>query len=116
MLLETKIIEIRDRGTFLSAVATVIIPDNSAEFYPVRRAGIPVYTSYLTLTILQYNETFHDQFQADVRNQRTFGVIYRHLMKSWDSHKSGDVLDVSFILNETSTPKISERLTVGQYE
>jgi hypothetical protein len=39
---------------------------------------------------------------------RTLSVAHRHAIEHWDELKSGDLIDVEFILGERSTPKESE--------
>jgi len=42
---------------------------------------------------------------------RTFPVAHNYIIENFDALNSGDVIDVEFILGETTTKKLSERLT-----
>ena len=44
---------------------------------------------------------------------RTMNVAHRHIEANWDKLASGDVVDVEFILGETSAPKESEASYAG---
>gem|GEM_PF-2943358 len=42
---------------------------------------------------------------------RTYREAHKYIKQNWGILESGDVIDVEFILGETDTCKISERLT-----
>lgn len=41
----------------------------------------------------------------------TFEVVHDYLIEHWDEVRSGDVVDVEFILKKTDKPKISDRFS-----
>jgi len=41
---------------------------------------------------------------------RTFFVAHQYIERNWGSLESGEVLDVEYILGESKTPKVSERV------
>ena len=104
---EVKHIELRDEGTFISLIVTRVDHSHPIQGYVVRRAGW--LSNEIIMTVLQYSLTFHSFFEAQKKNQRTFGVAYQELQKNWDSYPNGSVLDVSFILGETETCKMTEQ-------
>ncbi len=117
--MEVKLFEIRDRGTFIPVMATRLIVNElgemgEAELWLLRRAGynesqvlISVAEPYIILCKLDGVEAQYDSFSWP--NQRTMGNTHRHIIELWSELKSGDVIDVEFILGETQTPKESER-------
>lgn len=44
---------------------------------------------------------------------RTLRVVHGHIIQHWDELKSGDVIDVEFLLGERPEPKVSEQVTHG---
>ena len=135
--METKLIEIRDKGTFIPAIAVALTvaeakPGFTAESYRgdaptdterylkeqylLRRAGysadrIRHYASepYILLTDLTGGRPCN--YDAFDWTDRTWHFVHVYLDANWSKVRSGDVIDVEFILNETDTPKTSERLT-----
>ena len=121
--MEVKLFEIRDRGTFIPVMAVRLIVNEmgdagEVEFFLLRRAGyskdqilISQAEPYIILCKLDGIEAQYDPFAWP--NRRTMGTVHRHIIDLWQELKSGDVIDVEFLLGETQTPKKSERL--GDY-
>lgn len=133
--MQIKLFEIRDKATFIPAMAIKLGIEpyqdkgeessqrQEQELWLLRRAGYslevltgnPQYlTPYIILCKLDGVEAQYDSFSWS--NPRTMGTAHRTIIEAWDELKSGDVIDVQFIIGETHTPKISERLTVGNYD
>jgi hypothetical protein len=114
----TKALEIRDKGTFIAALAVDMNPDNDDQRWLLRRCGYPCDDRpNIILTRLDGDETHHgDQATNDpyARSGRTWPVAHHYIIEHWAELKDGDVVDVEFFLKETPTPKISERYTVGR--
>lgn len=114
--MEVKLIEIRDKGTFIPAMAIRLYADEGTpDHWLLRRAGYDATQienefaePYIILAKLDGLEAHYDPF--DWPNRRTMGTVHRHLIELWDEIKSGDVIDVEFILGETQVAKVSERL------
>lgn len=118
--MEVKLFEIRDRGTFIPVMATRLIitgdvVQHDAEIYLLRRAGYAkeqilfrYAEPYVILTKLDGVEAQYDPFSWP--NRRTMGTAHRHIIDLWSELRSGDVIDIEFILGETQTAKKSERL------
>ena len=101
--MESKLIEIRDRWTFIPALAIRVSGDDG---YLLRRAG---FTSPLVILIhLESMECNYDPWNW--RSPRTMPRAQRYIETCWDTVKSGDVIDVEFLLGETQVPKISEEI------
>lgn len=119
--MQTKLFEVRDRGTFIPVMATLISPSHEdsspAEFYLMRRAGFGVGNPLVgnPLIILcrlecsgvARNATY-DPFAWGANSTRTLTVAHQHIAEHWAELETGAVIDVEFILGETREPKRSE--------
>lgn len=136
--MEVKLIEIRDRNTFLPALAVSLdittdpehwVTGHEAlareearmerERYLLRRCGysrerIEPGTSepYVVLTPLRADGSpcRYDEYGW---GDRTYQITHQWLLNNWSTVCSGDVVDVEFILGEAQEPKQSEQITVG---
>jgi len=116
-----KLVEIRDSGTFIPALAVRLAPADEAERYLLARAGYgtepETQGSYVLLIRLAdgpYNPRGHGL-------ARTMMVAHERLLDlagnlddspaAFDRLESGAVVDVEFILGVAAGPKRSERLT-----
>jgi len=103
--MEIKQIEIRDRSTFIPALAMRI---SGTDGYLFRRAGFGASpcTLLMNLSTMELN---YDPFSWKVLEGRTMHVAHRWIKENWDSLGCDDVVDVEFILGESASPKSSER-------
>lgn len=105
--MDTKLLEIRDRATFIPAMAIRV---SGQDGYLMRRAGfgdVPM----VYLVMLATEKCRYDPYNWD--NMRTMGNSHNYIEEHWDELQSGDVVDVEFILGESKQPKLSEASTVG---
>ncbi len=100
----TKLLEIRDRHTTVPALAIQVCGDDG---YLMRRAGFEGPMVYLIM--LATEKCRYDPYNWD--NMRTMGNAHNFIVDHWDLLNDGDVVDVEFILGETSAPKRSESET-----
>lgn len=116
--MNVKLIEIRDKGTFIPAIAIELKPHTVPEIYLMNRAGYfflerervrPI--PHIMLTALAGGRPAHTDYYE--WGGRTWPVIHKYLIEHWDEVESGQVLDVEFILGETTAPKISESIEHG---
>ena len=104
--IEAKQFEIRDRSTFFAAVGIPV--DGST--YLARRSG---YGERLIL----FGRLGGGTFRFDPNDwschesPRTFPVAHDYIAENWNTLVSGDVIDVEYILGETTEKKLSEELT-----
>lgn len=111
--MNTKLFEIRDRGTFIPAIATIMRSDSDEEKYLLRRCGYPIDVQQLVLlTRLEGGEQAECDRYNWTSGARTMTTAHGYIEENWDNLKSGDVICVETILGERQTPKISERLEV----
>lgn len=107
--MHVKIVEIRDRATFVPAIAIKMSPDNTMQQYLLRRSG---YWGDGTACICVAALSGHDKLHADGydRVDRTMKIAHVWIQENWDAIEDGDVIDVEFILKEKDTVSISERI------
>lgn len=114
--MKVKLFELRDRGTFIPVMAVKLTEENreSVEAWLLDRAGLNYAASY---TILLWNlsenrgavDPYHWQGAPSIR---TFPVCHEYLEQHFDELESGDVIDIQFIIGETTEKKTTERKTV----
>jgi len=127
-MIETKLIEIRDSMTFIPALATRLVavetqrerdwrdedPEETCgydtECWLLGCAGLGRLGSY-TVLLGHMQDNKYRVDSCEWGSARTMRVVHEWLEQHWDEVRSGDVIDVEFILGETSEPKRSERLT-----
>lgn len=113
--METKLFEVRDRMTFIPVICMKLLPENQEERYLLAMAGYGIRAEkqgeYILMSKL--NELrFEDGpwGHSGYPIVRTMGTAHHHIIKHWDELKTGDVIDVEFIMGDTDAPKISQRL------
>ena len=107
--MRAKTLEIRDEATFIPALAVDINPDNDAQRYLMRRCGYPCNgePNVIVTRLDGDGQASNDPYSW---GGRTWPIAHNYIIEHWDELEDGDVVDVSFILGETTTRKISERV------
>jgi hypothetical protein len=116
--METKLLEIRDSATFVPVMATLLLTtaspgseERQAEYYLLRRTGFGFAPPSVMLCRLDANggnhQASYDEYGWGMA--RTMGAAHLFIREHWTRLKSGDVIDVEYILGETKVPKQSER-------
>lgn len=113
--MEVKLFEIRDRATFLPAMAIRLCSRTESERYLLSRAGYgSTNQSHGEYILMAQIDGGRGEISSDTyswgKNPRTYHVAHTHIKENWDNLCSGDVIDVEFVLGETQTCKTSERL------
>ena len=116
-----KAIEIRDRGTFIPAIAIKMVPypagknetwDNEAERYLLRRAGYGFVEPCVVLCKMECSGVNRNAtYDQHAWGGRTYPVAHNYIIEHFDELESGAVVDVEFILGESTEPKKSERIS-----
>ena len=112
---ESKLIEVRDDGTTMVCIALKPMPRDEAERWGWARTGYGVEAEdqrrYVLLAPLAGGEgkLVCDPFKHP-GSPRTMPTAHRYIIDNWNVLRSGDVVDVEYILGETKTPKTSERI------
>ena len=96
-----KLLEIRDDGTFIPALAMQV---SGADGYLMRRAGFESPMIYL---IALATERCH--YDPWAWGDCTMHTAHQYIERAWDTLHDGDVVDVEFVLGETPTPKRREQ-------
>jgi hypothetical protein len=110
--MKTKVLELRDEGTFIAILAVDMNVERPEERYLLRRCGYPCDgrpNILITHLAADGRPAWNDPYGW---GGRTYPVAHNWIIEHWNEISDGDVIDVSFILGESDKPKVSERLTV----
>lgn len=118
--MEIKLLEIRDRGTTIPALAIRLFGRTEAERWLLERSGfsgpcaaIDAEEPYVVLMkLVSTMEAQYDPYSWRMENARTMPKAHLHLLSNWHTVATGDVVDVEFLLGERAEPKVSERMEV----
>ena len=114
-----KFIEIRDEATCILALAIKMQEDGEdpetaaiEHWFLHRRSGYPEDGSSIMLMRLSDGKATNDPYEwpALGMGRRTMGNAHNYIIDHFEELKTGDVVDVSVILGESTTTKISERV------
>lgn len=112
--METKLFEIRDRMTFIPVICIKCDPTNEAERYLLAMAGYGLQVEEIRENILYAKLAEGAMLSGDPhehwKQPRTHTAAHQYIIQSWEELKTGDVVDIEFILQETTEPKKSQRL------
>jgi hypothetical protein len=111
--MEVKCLEIRDRMTFIPVICIRPTPNNEAQRYLLRRDGYSgtIDEHCVIMIDAQCRGVAYDCYDwAD--GSRTKKHAHNYIANHWAELHDGDVIDVEFILGETSERKMSERYEV----
>lgn len=121
--MDVKLIEVRDRATFISAIAIKLSYGTPKERFLMRHAGYaeaqidpqvqePLgLEPYVLFGRIDGGGTL--EYDPYAWGGRTMPVVHQYLIKHWSEVRSGDVVDVEFILGERAVAKESEMVTGG---
>ncbi len=110
--MRTKMFEVRDKGALIPVLATKMCSDEEGERWLLSRAGFRnAYLPLILVTKLIGPDAHYDS--ASWGNGRTMRKAHEYIEKHFDSLASGQVIDIEFLMNETSLPKIPERSSSG---
>lgn len=107
-----KFLEIRDVGAFIPVLAfstNAIDEPMEAGGWLLRKAGFGFQTDCVYVVKLATGGAEYDPYNWR-DGSRTMQIAHSHIEKHWQELKSGDVVDVEFILGLSKAPKTSERL------
>lgn len=100
----TKLLEIRDEGTCIPAMATEAVGENVQQEAVLRRAGY----GEGRCIILQHLHKGSSTYNAYDWPSRTYRQAHLYIIEHWDELVDGDVIDVQFVIGETTVKKTSE--------
>lgn len=108
-MIASKLFEIRDSATFIPVIATLLESDVYEESYLLGRSGYQNYDGPTSVIVTRLNDCLSANDPHEWTN-RTMYVAHKHIERHFHDLKTGDVIDVQYLLGETSVPKVSERL------
>ena len=112
--MRTKVFEVRDRGTFIPVLATRLSPYNNQEEFLLGRAGFgqrwPDQKKYV---IVSHLSSGNHNYNMHSWGNRTMQEAHRYIQENFDTLEHGEVIDVEYILGESTEPKKSERTDNG---
>lgn len=100
--MKTKLLEIRDRGTFIPALAVEV---SGADGWLARSAGYG--HRCILLTPLKGGNSTYDPY--DWGGSRTMHTAHVYITENFDVLENEQVIDVEFILGEKDQPSMSDR-------
>lgn len=103
--MKTKIFEIRDRATFIPVLCTKLRGKATREITLLRATGYLTESNLVMVTELNNPKNTHYDYYSYGCDSRTFKTAHRYIEENFDSLKTGDVIDVEFILGETAKRK-----------
>ena len=112
--MKTKLLEIRDRATFIPVLAIHLTSQNEAEQYLLSSAGFwhdrLRQSNFIALWQLNDGDgqCTSDEHAWDT-GARTMALAHEYIRSNWNEINTGDVIDVEFILNETRSMKMPHR-------
>jgi hypothetical protein len=113
---EIKCLEVRDAGTFCPVICIHPVASNEEQRYLLRRDGYRADPLEHCIIYIQNQcrGVAYDPYHFP-QNPRTHRVAHIYITENWSMLKDGDVIDVEFILGETSKCKVSERHAVANW-
>ena len=100
--MEIKLFELRDEGTHIPIFAFRSRSDNERESLIFQRGGYLKGSSLIIMGALSGKQCSYDPYDWD--RGRSMRIAHQHLTLHWDDLRSGDVIDVCFIMKETDKP------------
>lgn len=107
-----KTFEFRDKGTFIPVLAVKLEPVSPADNFLFMRAGYGFnkeeQRGYIGLAQIDGGRGQFTTDPYDWGSNRTMHYGHIYINKHFDELQSGSVVDVEFLLGESSSPKKSE--------
>lgn len=102
--MNVKMFEVRDEATHIPCIGIEMKPSHLREMVLLRRAG------YGEPRCILFGRADKGQFSHDPYDHkgRTMPNAHAYVEAHWDELQTGDVIDVQFILGETTTKKEPE--------
>jgi hypothetical protein len=109
-VVEVRALEIRDKGTFIPCLALRMTADNERQRYLLRRVGFEIEHPGIVLMVLNDQKATSDAYEWSSMGmgERTMPAAHLWIEEHFDELVDGSVVDVEFILGETTMPKRSE--------
>ena len=120
-MMESKLFEIRDAATFIPILCVLMDPKSPMIHIEGRQRWLLSRAGYGTPTVLMVEiNGGSGRSECDPyghgRSNRTYAVAHEYIIWHLSELKSGDVIDVEFILGESKIPKRSEQFDVEPHQ
>lgn len=102
-MFETKAFQLRDEGTHIPAIATLILASGDDRVF--RRAGFGQGSRYILLTNLI---TLESHYTPEGWRGRTMREAHRYIERDWAILAHNGVVDVEYFLDVTKAPREPE--------
>jgi hypothetical protein len=112
-MMQTKMLEVRDRMTYIPVLAIKMVPDNAIHHYYLRRHGYSPTSCIIAVMKIGEVEAHTDPYAWSNGGCRTMTTAHEYIQSHYDELRDGDVVDSEFILGESQEPKTPERLDDG---
>jgi hypothetical protein len=108
--MEVKCLELRDEGTFIPVICLRPTPDNERQRYLLRRDGYSGTADEHCIILIdaQCRGVSYDPYEWNMNRGRTIPYAHNYITEHWAELKDGDVVDVEFIMGQSTAPKVSE--------
>jgi hypothetical protein len=108
----TKMIEVRDSGTTIAALAILMASTDETERRFLKHAGYPDsgYDGSTGVVLMKLSDckATNDPYEwGSLGGARTMPVVHDYLIRNWGDVHHGQVIDVQVILGERATPKLA---------
>ena len=107
--MQHKLLEVRDEGTCFLILAIDMNPSDELERRALRSLGYPCDGTPNIMYVRADGDGRPATNDCYHHNDRTNTIAHIHITENWSTLSTGDVIDVQYILNETSTIKTAER-------
>lgn len=101
-MMETKLFEIRDSCTLYLVTATKMISEKGIEKHIIKKAGYGLSNPSILITDIETKEASTDAYSWG--GGRTMKEAHLHIKRNYDELKTGDVIDVEYLLGEKDEP------------
>jgi len=108
--MQTKLFEVRDKGTLIVVMASQAVGETDQENWLLRRMGYGAPAPDMVIMTGLVSHPDKSTYSPYDWGNRTRQVAHQYIIDHWDSLETGAVIDVEFILEETTEPKQSERM------
>jgi hypothetical protein len=109
-----KTVELRDRATFVPALAIKLTPTNEADRYLLGRSGYgqspKEQSTYVLLCGLQGSVNSITCEPSDWGDNATRHFAHLWLIEHFDEIESGAVVDAEFLRGESKAPRVTEAI------
>lgn len=103
-----KLFEVLDSGTCMIFMAIRMIPANLTENILLQHAGFSMGTPCTTIVVFHPERCQYDLYQWPNGTSRTIIQGHKYIHDHFNELKTGDVIDIEFILKETEEKKESD--------